>query len=150
MSALNVKTPMGEDAILTMETVENLSSILSDRLIMAAHPEYDTARTIWNAMIDKRPALIVRCSSPADVIQAVGIARDNNMLVAVHGGGHNIAGNAVCDGGVMIDLSPMRAVTVDSAARTARVEGGALLADFDEMGRAPAGCRQDKAREAGS
>lgn len=82
-------------------------------------------------MIDKRPGLIVRCSSVADVIEAVSFAREYDLLVAVRGGGHSIAGSSVCDGGLMIDLSPMNAVHVDPRARTARVQGGATVADVD-------------------
>ncbi len=92
---------------------------------------YDAARTIWNAMVDRRPAVVARCLGTADVIEAVKLARDQNLLVAVRAGGHNIAGNAVCDGGLMIDLSLMRSVRIDPASRTARVEPGATLADFD-------------------
>jgi FAD/FMN-containing dehydrogenase len=83
-------------------------------------------------MIDRRPALVVRCLGAADVINAVNLARDEKLLVAVRGGGHNIAGNAVCDGGLLIDLSLMRSVRVDPASRIARVEPGATLADFDK------------------
>ncbi|TIP77215.1 MAG: FAD-dependent oxidoreductase, partial [Mesorhizobium sp.] len=94
-------------------------------------PAYDEARSIWNAMIDRRPGLIVRCAGAADVIAAVNFARENRLLVAVRGGGHNIAGSAVCDGGLMIDLSPMKSVRVDPATRRAWVEPGATLADVD-------------------
>ena len=92
---------------------------------------YEAARTIWNAMIDRRPALVARCRGPADVIHALRLARKEKLLVAVRSGGHNIAGTAVCDGGLLIDLSPMRSVRVDPSARVARVEAGATLADFD-------------------
>ena len=71
---------------------------------------YDDARKVWNGMIDKRPALIARCAGVADVMDAVNFARTNNLLVSVRGGGHNITGNAVCDGGLMIDLSPMKGI----------------------------------------
>jgi FAD/FMN-containing dehydrogenase len=89
---------------------------------------YDAARTIWNAMIDRRPGLVVRCLGAADVIKAVKLARDEGLLLAVRSGGHNIAGNAVCDGGLLIDLSLMRSVRVDPVSCTARVEPGATLA----------------------
>ena len=82
-------------------------------------------------MIDRRPAVIVRAAGAADVIRAVGFAREHRLLLAVRGGGHNIAGNAVCDGGLMLDLSPMKSVRVDPAARTARVEPGVTLGEFD-------------------
>ena len=92
---------------------------------------YDEVRQIWNAMIDRKPSLIARCSSPDDVVQAVKLARDNSLLVSMRAGGHNIAGNAVCDDGLMIDLSLMKKVQVDVTARRATVEPGCTLADFD-------------------
>lgn len=97
---------------------------------------FDTARQIWNAMIDRKPALIARCSSPEDVVQAVKLAREHSLLVSVRGGGHNIAGNAVCDDGLMIDLSLMKHVQVDPDARLATVEPGCTLADFDAAAQA--------------
>ena len=87
-------------------------------------------------MIDRKPALVVRCLGATDVINAVKLARNEKLLVAVRSGGHNIAGNAVCDGGLLIDLSLMKSVHVDAAARTARVEAGALLSDFDKEAQA--------------
>jgi FAD/FMN-containing dehydrogenase len=92
---------------------------------------YDDARRVWNGMIDRHPALIVRCSGTADVIACVNFARENKLLLSIKGGGHSFAGSAVCDDGLMIDLSRMRTVRVDPAARTARVQGGATWADFD-------------------
>ncbi|HRF71936.1 MAG TPA: FAD-binding oxidoreductase [Accumulibacter sp.] len=92
---------------------------------------YEPARTIWNAMIDRRPGLIVRCSGTADVVRAVRFARQHHFLLSVRGGGHNIAGLAVCEGGLMIDLSPMTGVWVDPAARTARAQAGCTLGDVD-------------------
>ena len=76
-------------------------------------PGYDDARTIWNALIDRRPALIVQCSGAADVVDAVNFARDQELVLSIKGGGHNVAGNAVNDGGLVIDLSQMRGVQVD-------------------------------------
>ena len=98
--------------------------------------EYDAVRQIWNAMIDRRPALIARAKSPEDVVRAVKFARKNDLIVSVRGGGHNIAGNAVCDGGIMIDLSLMKRVKVDPGARRADVEPGCTLADFDAAAQA--------------
>ena len=92
---------------------------------------YDDARRIWNAMIDKHPALIVRCITTSDVVLAVNFARDNELLLAVRGGGHNIAGSAMCDDGIVIDLSQMKAASVDPVARRVTIEGGATLADLD-------------------
>jgi FAD/FMN-containing dehydrogenase len=87
-------------------------------------------------MIDRRPALVARCLNASDVINAVKLARDENLLIAVRSGGHNIAGNAVCDGGFLIDLSLMKSVRVDPASGTARVEPGATLAGFDKEAQA--------------
>ena len=92
---------------------------------------YNDARTVYNAMIDKQPALIARCADVADVISAVNFGRENDLLTAVRGGGHNGAGLGVCDDGLVIDLSAMNGIRVDPAERTARVEGGATWADVD-------------------
>src|SRR5499426_1954110 len=101
------------------------------RLISADHADYDIARAVWNGAVSRRPRLIARCSGTADVATAVRFARDQNLEIAVRGGGHNVAGTAVCDDGVVIDLSAMRAVWVDPARRTAWVQGGALWGDVD-------------------
>lgn len=92
---------------------------------------YDRAREVWNAMIDRRPALIARCVGAADVIAAVNFARENGLLVSVRGGGHGVAGKAVCDDGLMIDLSPMKSIRVDSQSKTARADPGVLWGEFD-------------------
>ncbi|HXK04337.1 MAG TPA: FAD-binding oxidoreductase [Verrucomicrobiae bacterium] len=92
---------------------------------------YDDARRIWNASIDKHPRLIARCSGLADVIAALNFARTNNLLTAIRGGGHNVGGRALCDDGIVIDLSGLRSVYVDPARRTVRVQGGATLGDMD-------------------
>jgi FAD/FMN-containing dehydrogenase len=93
--------------------------------------DYDEARKIWNAMVDKRPAIIARCAGTQDVVKAINFARDHDILLAVRGGGHHIAGNSLCDGGLVVDLSMMKAVTVNPKARRATAEGGATLADLD-------------------
>jgi FAD/FMN-containing dehydrogenase len=111
--------------------VEAFQSSLRGQLLRPESEGYDGTRRIWNAMIDKRPALIVRCAGAADVMRSVDFARDHGLLVSVRGGGHNVAGNAVCDGGLMIDLSAMRGVHVDPAERVARAEGGCTWRDFD-------------------
>ena len=110
---------------------EFLRSQLRGALCYPGEPEYDQARTIWNAMVDKRPAAVIRPAGSDDVVRAVDFARDRQLLLSIRGGGHNIAGNAVCDGGLMIDLSPMKAVRIDVARRLARVEPGVTLAEFD-------------------
>lgn len=118
--------------VIDEQTTQQLESNLRGTLLRPSDAEYDAARAVWNGMIDKRPALIARCASTADVVNAVNFARNQGLLVAVRGGGHNAAGKAVCDDGIVIDLSPMRDVTVDSSTRTARVEGGATWADLDQ------------------
>ncbi|MDA8413723.1 MAG: FAD-binding oxidoreductase [Desulfobacteraceae bacterium] len=100
-------------------------------LLLPGDEAYEGARKIWNAMIDKRPALIARCAATPDVVRGVNFARDNGLLLAVRGGGHNIAGNAVCDDGMVIDLSRMKAARVDPGRRLVTIEGGATLADLD-------------------
>jgi hypothetical protein len=100
-------------------------------LIGAGHAGYDDARAVWNGMVDRRPRLIARCTGVADVASAVRFARDRDLEIAVRGGGHNVAGTAVCDDGIVIDLSAMRAVSVDPTGRTAHVQGGALWGDVD-------------------
>jgi FAD/FMN-containing dehydrogenase len=113
------------------EVIEGFKAALRGPLLQSGDADYDAARSIWNAMIERRPALIARCAGTADVMAAVAFARDHGLPLAVRGGGHNIAGNAVCDDGLVIDLSRMRDVHVDPDARLAAVGGGALLADVD-------------------
>jgi FAD/FMN-containing dehydrogenase len=100
-------------------------------LVRPADPSYDEHRRIWNGSIDRRPALIARCAGVADVIAAVRFARETGLQVAVRGGGHSFPGLSVCDGGIVIDLSPMRGIRVDPEARTARCQAGALLGELD-------------------
>jgi FAD/FMN-containing dehydrogenase len=100
-------------------------------LIAAEDAGYDDARAVWNGTVDRRPRWIARCTGAADVAAAVRFARDRDLEIAVRGGGHNVAGAAVCDDGIVIDLSAMRAVWVDPAARAARVQGGALWGNVD-------------------
>jgi len=111
--------------------VNHLAEELSGQLLRPNHPDYDDARKVWNGMIDRRPALIARCADASDVVAAVKFARSQNMIVSVKGGGHSVAGKAVCDDGLMIDLSAMNSVQVDVDARTAVVGAGARLADLD-------------------
>lgn len=111
--------------------IDEFARSLAGRLIRPADPDYDAARRIWNAAIDKHPGLIVRCRGAADVAEAVKFAAANDLLVAVRGGGHNVAGRALCDNGLVIDLSDMQGVVVDPEARIVRVQGGATLGDLD-------------------
>ncbi len=118
-------------AVLKESTIQDFKASLRGALLRPAETGYDDARRIWNGMIDKRPALIARCRGVADVINSVRFARTHDLLVAVRGGGHNVAGNAVCDGGLMIDLSPMKDVRVDSARCTASAASGLIWGEFD-------------------
>jgi FAD/FMN-containing dehydrogenase len=111
--------------------VDALRASLRGELLDAAHPGYDAARVVWNGMIDRRPALIARCRTAADVAAAVNFARDHGLLIAIRSGGHNVAGYAVCDGGMMIDMTLMNGVRLSPALDRAFVEGGALWLDVD-------------------
>ena len=133
MSDLSFTTlELGKMALGVAE-IQTLSGKLHGSLIDENNAFYDEARKVWNAMIDRRPGLIVRCADAADVVAAVRFARDHGLLVSVRGGGHNIAGNALCDGGLVIDLSQMKSVQVDPAMQKAWVEPGATLADVDKQ-----------------
>lgn len=117
--------------------VQKFKASLRGELLRPSEDGYDVARKIWNGMIDRHPALIVRCASVSDVISAVNFARTNNLLVAVRGGGHNAAGHAVCDDGVMIDLSRMKGFRIDPVRRTtARAEPGLTWGEFDHEAQA--------------
>jgi len=131
MSDLKCTMLTGNENVLTEAAVSELRASLRGPLLTPNDPGYDEARVLWNGMHDKRPALIARCSGVADVIAAVNFARARELLTAVRGGGHHMAGNGSCDGGIMIDLSLMKAVHVDPHTRTARVQGGATLGDMD-------------------
>ncbi|EGQ9465549.1 FAD-binding oxidoreductase [Vibrio parahaemolyticus] len=113
-------------------TIEHFKSHFQGDIVLPTDSNYDEVRQIWNGMIDRKPSLIARCKSADDVVMAVNFARDNGQLLSVRGGGHNIAGNAVCDNGVMIDLSLLTQVRVDENAKRAFVEPGCTLGDLDE------------------
>ncbi len=117
---------------ITPAQLNAVRSNLKGNLCLEGDPGYDEARTIWNAMIDRSPGIVIRCANADDVGHAVRFANEHDLDIAVRGGGHNIAGNAVCDGGLMIDLSPMKTVRVDAAARRAFVGPGATLGDVDK------------------
>ena len=131
MTDLQVTTTTGTGTVLDEATVQGFKANLRGELLCSRHDGYDAARTVYNAMIDKRPAIIVRCAGSADVINAVNFARTHNLLVAVRGGGHSVAGKAVCDGGMVIDLSTMKGMRVDPTGRTARAQAGLRLSEFD-------------------
>lgn len=131
MAELRVTTHTGGEAVLDEAALDKFRAGLRGAMVTPADAAYDESRTLWNAAIARRPALIVRCAGVADVMQTVRLAREHELLLAVRGGGHNVAGKSVCDGGLMIDLSPMRGIRVDPVARTCRVEAGATLADMD-------------------
>jgi FAD/FMN-containing dehydrogenase len=126
-----MRTLDGGTTTLAPEALEAFRAGFRGPILAPGDPGYDDARQIWNAMIDRRPGLIARCTGTADVVQAVRLAREHSLLSSVKGGGHNIAGLSVCDGGLMIDLSLMKGVWVDPAARTARAQAGCTLGDVD-------------------
>jgi FAD/FMN-containing dehydrogenase len=110
-----------------------LRSTFRGELVFPGSAGYDQARRVWNGMVDKRPALIARCRGVADVMHIVNVARDHRQLVSVRGGGHNVAGLALCDGGITIDLSTMKSIRVDPVARTVRAEAGVTWGDLDRV-----------------
>ena len=116
-----------------MPSADALRSSFRGQLITPVDSSYDDARRVWNGLIDKRPGLVAECADTADVIAVVNFARQHGVSLAVRGGGHSIAGNSTCDGGVVLDLSRMKAVSVDKAARTAHAQGGVLWQEFDQQ-----------------
>jgi FAD/FMN-containing dehydrogenase len=112
-------------------TIGAFKGSLRGELLQPGDAAYEGARKVWNGMVDRHPALIVRCAGVADVIEAVRFGRAHNLLVAVRGGGHNVAGNAVCDGGMVIDLSPMKGIRVDPQRRVVRAQGGVTWGELD-------------------
>jgi FAD/FMN-containing dehydrogenase len=137
MSPSNPDARNGGATAVANDAIDTLRAALRGPLLLPGEPDYDRARTIWNAMIDRRPAAIVRAAGASDVMRAVNFAREQGLTIAIKGGGHNIAGSAVGDeGSLMIDLSGMKSVRIDPIARTARVEPGALLTDLDREAQA--------------
>lgn len=112
--------------------VERFADELRGRLIQPVDPEYDTARAVWNGLVDKRPGLIARCADSGDVATAVNFAREHDLLLAARGGGHNVSGIASCDGGLVVDLSPMSAALTNPATEIVRAQGGVRIADLDQ------------------
>jgi FAD/FMN-containing dehydrogenase len=131
MPDLQVKTRTNGAITLQEDTIRIFKESLRGELIIANDAGYDEVRSVWNAMIDRRPALIARCLGVTDVVACVNFAREHGIALSVKGGGHNISGLAVCEGGLMVDMSRMRGVWVDAPARTARAQAGCLLGDVD-------------------
>jgi FAD/FMN-containing dehydrogenase len=125
-SDLAAVAPVDEKALVT-----DLRAAVRGEVIDRTHPAYDTARQVWNGVNDRHPAVIARCAGTADVVEAVRVAREHRPVVSIRGGGHQIAGSAVCDDGLVIDLSAMKAVHVDPTARTARAQGGVTWGEMD-------------------
>jgi FAD/FMN-containing dehydrogenase len=131
MAGIAAVTVDGGETELSSPAVDDLASSLQGELIRTGDSAYGPAREIWNGMIDRQPALIARCAASDDVVASVNFARDNELLLAVRGGGHGVAGHALCEGGLVIDLSEMRGVDVDPEQRTVHAEGGCTLGDLD-------------------
>jgi FAD/FMN-containing dehydrogenase len=131
MSQVTIATLDNGTTSISSEQLDALGGALRGDVLTPTSAGYDEARTIWNAMIDRKPAAVVRCAGTADVMQAVRFAAEHNLRVAVRGAGHNIAGTAICDDGFLIDLSGLNAVHVDAEARVARVQPGATLGELD-------------------
>ncbi len=128
---MRARTTDGREIDLRPDTVDGLRTCLRGTVLVPGDAGYEEARTVWNAMIDRRPALVVRCLGTADVVACVRFAREHGLLLCVKGGGHNIAGLATADGAMMLDMSPMRGVWVDAAGKVARAQAGCLLGDVD-------------------
>lgn len=133
---LRITTQTGTKTQVLKAVLEKFEKTLTGRIIRPEDTLYDESRKVWNGMIDKHPALIVKCETTEDVQHTVDFARANGLLLAVRGGGHNVAGTAVCDNGLVIDLSAMREIEIDPQAQIARVEGGATWADLDASAQA--------------
>src|SRR5215468_7404771 len=131
MANTEIAAMTGRQIVLNSDVIEQFHSGLRGGHLLRGDDGYEAARKIYNAMIDRRPAIIARCAGATDVISAINFARNNGLLVSVRGGGHNVSGNAVCDGGLMIDLSPMKSVRVDPQGKTVRAEAGVTWGEFD-------------------
>lgn len=130
-AGVEVWTLEGRTKTIDEKTLEGFRAHLSGPLVKEGDEGYDEARIIWNAMVAKKPALIARCRGTSDVVRCVNFAREHGLLLSVKGGGHNIAGTSLCEGGLTIDLSLMRGVFVDQATKTVRAQGGCLIGDVD-------------------
>ena len=128
---IDVRVTTISGAIVDETAIQSFRANLRGELLRPNDDSYEATRKVFNRMIDKRPTLIARCAGAADVIKAINFARSNNLLVAIRGGGHSVAGKSVCDGGLLIDLSLMKGLRVDPVRRTARAEPGLRLGEFD-------------------
>ena len=117
--------------MISSTTIREFSQTLSQDLILPSNSEYDTARSVWNGMIDKKPLMIAMCNNVNDIIKCVNFARNQKLLVSIKGGGHSVAGKSVCDDGLMINLSQMNSVVVNSKEKTVKVQSGATIGDLD-------------------
>src|SRR5262245_18431995 len=133
MTSVSLSTVGATPMVLSPDDLDALRATLRGRLCTPGDAAYEEARTVWNAMVDRRPCLVVRCEGAADVMHAIELAQKHGLVLAVRGGGHNMPGTAVCCGGLQIALSPMRWVRVDRAAMRANVGPGATLADIDRV-----------------
>jgi FAD/FMN-containing dehydrogenase len=132
MAELRIVTLAGAESSLDEAEVESFGSRLRGELLRAVDPGYEEARLLWNGVIDRRPALIARCAAVEDVVEAVNFARENELLLAVRGGGHNVAGTASAEGGLVLDLSAMKDIKVDPERRTVRAGAGVIIGELDE------------------
>jgi FAD/FMN-containing dehydrogenase len=131
MSELLITTATGAEIVLTEAEIATFRGHVRGPVLRPGEAGYEATRQVWNGLIDKRPALIARCTGVADVVQGVQLACTHGLLVSVRGGGHNVPGNAVCDGGLMLDLSLMKGIRVDPARQTVRADGGMTWREFD-------------------
>jgi FAD/FMN-containing dehydrogenase len=132
MADVQVLTTTGKDIGLSDTTVQAFKESLRGNLLCRGEPGYDPARKVFNATVDKYPALIARCAGAADVVRAVTFAREHDLYIAVRGGGHDLAGYSVCQDGLLIDLSPMKGIRVDPRHQTVHAQGGVTWGDFDQ------------------
>lgn len=130
-SSVPAVTGGGKQISLAASEISDLRRGLHGKLLLAQDHGYDTARKLWNPMFDRHPALIAQCAGPEDVARAVSFARAHDLLTAVRGGGHSLSGQSACDSGLMIDLSPMKEIAVDTQRRVGRAQGGVLLGELD-------------------
>ena len=136
MTQIKMTGRSGGTSVLEEDDLKSLAARLRGKLALPGEAGYEEARTIWNAMIDRRPGAVVRCAGAADVVRAVTFGRDHDLVLSVRAGGHNIAGKAVGDGALLLDLTPMKSVRIDPARRIAWVEPGVTLGEFDNEAQA--------------